>query len=94
LVAPVDDARVNAHEVGPESLESIRAEPRPAVADVVRLLVLNLAQEELRRIAASLKRRTADGDDGLPLGQLRFAGVCSPARSPSCRAADLYVVCV
>jgi hypothetical protein len=41
-----------------ETLEDlVRAELRPVVGDVVRLLVLDLAREELGRIAASLNGR-------------------------------------
>jgi hypothetical protein len=43
--------------VAPAELEDLVEESRPAVAEIVRRLVLNLAREEPGRIAATLNGR-------------------------------------
>ena len=57
MVATVEEARVEAHGLAPGSAEAIREELRPAVAEIVRRIVLDLAREELGRLAASLNGR-------------------------------------
>jgi hypothetical protein len=78
VVAPVEEAeaRVEGRGLPPAELETIRAELRPAVADIVRLLVLDLARAELGRLAATLDGRPP------PTAETVLLGIEVPQETP------------